>query len=67
MKQSATTQTVRRTVDPREPRLSCMRMRLHLRRRYARDELRALMLGELIEDADTAGGAANAPGTERRL
>ena len=67
MKQSATTRTVRRTVDLREHRLTCMRMRLHLPRRHARDELRALVLGDVIEAAETADAARTSPSLERRL
>lgn len=67
MKQSAMAQTVRRTVNPGEPRLTCTRMRLHLPRRRARDELRTLMLGDFIDDVDISGSAATIPGIARQV
>jgi hypothetical protein len=65
MKKSATTRTVRRTVEPREHRLTCMRMRLHLPRRRARHELPELMLGDgVIDDTDDAATATPRPEAE---
>ena len=52
MKQSATVRTARGTVHPVEDRLRCARMRLHLPRRLARDELRAWLPGDVFEDLD---------------
>lgn len=50
MKQSATVQAARRTVHAVQDRLRCARMRLHLPRRLARDELRAWPPGDRFED-----------------
>jgi len=55
MNQSATIRAVRRTVHTEDNRLKSTRMRLHLPRRRARDELRAWLPTEWIEDLDVAG------------
>lgn len=52
MKQSATVRAARRTAHPVQDRLRCTRMRLHLPRRLARDELRAWVPGDAFEDLD---------------
>ncbi|HXS25385.1 MAG TPA: hypothetical protein VN719_14220 [Gemmatimonadales bacterium] len=55
MKQSAMIRTVQGTVHPEDNRLKSTRMRLHLPRRRARDELRAWLPTEAFEDMDLAG------------
>ncbi len=56
MTQSATIRTVRRTVHPVQDRvqdrMKSTRMRLHLPRRLARDELRAWLAADALEDID---------------
>jgi hypothetical protein len=54
MKQSATIRTARRRFHPGDLRLKSTRMRLHLPRRRARDELRAWSPTEESEDVDLA-------------
>jgi hypothetical protein len=57
MKPSATVRTAQRTVHPVEDRLRCARMRLHLPRRLARDELRAWLPGDAFEEVDVVSAS----------
>jgi hypothetical protein len=66
MKQSATIPTVRRTVHPVQDRMKSTRMRLHLPRRLARDELRAWQAADAHEDIDVVSTWPS-PAAERRI
>jgi hypothetical protein len=66
MKQSATIRTVRRTVHPVQDRMKSTRMRLHLPRRLARDELRAWLAADALEDIDVVSTWPS-PTAERRI
>jgi hypothetical protein len=66
MKQSATIRTVRRTVHPVQDRMKSTRMRLHLPRRLARDELRAWLAADALEDIDVVSTWPS-PAAERRI
>ncbi|HVV50900.1 MAG TPA: hypothetical protein VHO06_14635 [Polyangia bacterium] len=66
MEQSAIIRTVRHTVRPVEDRLKSARMRLHLPRRRARDELRAWLPAEELEDIDMVG-ASPPPAAENQI
>jgi len=66
MKQSAIVQTVRRIVHPVQDRMKSTRMRLHLPRRLARHELRALLAADALEDIDV-GSTWPSPDAERRI
>jgi hypothetical protein len=66
MNQSATIRTVRRTVHPVQDRMKSTRMRLHLSRRLARDELRAWLATDALEDIDVASTWPS-PAAERRI
>jgi len=66
MKQSAIIRTVRRTVHPVEDRLRSARMRLHLPRRRARDELLAWLPAEELEEMDTVS-TSPPPADEHRI
>ena len=66
MKQSATIQTVRRTVHPVQDRMKSTRMRLHLPRRVARNELRAWLAADALDDIDVVGTWPS-PAAERRI
>jgi len=71
MRQSAIIRTVRRTVRPVEDRLRSTRLRLHLPRGRARDELRAWLPVEELEaeepEAMNMGGASPSPPNEGRI
>ncbi len=68
MKQSATIRTVPRTVHPEDNRLKSTRMRLHLPRRLVRDELRAWLPSQGIEDLEMTGPSPSpAPAEESRV
>ncbi len=66
MEQSAIIRTVRHTVRPVEDRLKSARMRLHLPRRRARDELRAWLPAGELEDIDMVG-ASPPPAAENQI
>jgi hypothetical protein len=66
MNQSATIRTVRRTVHPVQDRMKSARMRLHLPRRLARDELRAWLAADALEDIDVVSTWPS-PTAERRI
>ena len=71
MRQSAIIRTVRRTVRPVEDRLRSTRLRLHLPRGRARDELRAWLPVEELEaeelEAMNMVGASLSPANEGRI
>jgi len=66
MKPSATIRTVRRTVHPVQDRMKSTRMRLHLPRRLARDELRAWLAADALDDIDVVSTWPS-PAAERRI
>jgi hypothetical protein len=66
MNQSATVRTVGRTVHPVQDRMKITRMRLHLPRRLARNELRAWLAADALEDIDVVS-AGPSPAAERRI
>jgi hypothetical protein len=71
MRQSAIVPTVRRTVRPVEDRLRSTRLRLHLPRGRARDELRGWLPVEELEaeELETMNmvGASPSPPSEGRI
>ncbi len=71
MRQSAIIRTVRRTVRPVEDRLRSTRLRLHLPRGRARDDLRAWLPLEELEaeelEAMNMVGASPSPPDEGRI
>ena len=71
MRQSAIIRTVRRTVRPVEDRLRSTRLRLHLPRGRARDELRAWLPVEELDaeefEAMNMVGASPSPPNEGRI
>ncbi len=71
MRQSAIIRTARRTVRPVEDRLRSTRLRLHLPRGRARDELRAWLPVEELEaeelEAMNMVGVSPSPPNEGRI